>query len=197
MAEPVGPAMTALVAHASRNGATRDVAERIAARLDESGLHCELSRLPDGNPNTYDTVVLGSAVYAGAWLPEAIEMVRRNEWVLARKPVWTFSVGWLSQQRGMLRRFVWPDAQEQLADVHVAIGPHGHRFFAGAIRAPGLSLRQRLLFRALGGRYGDYRDWPQIDAWADHIAEQVLGIDHPHPVGHNNAGPDHRRHQQS
>ena len=32
------------------------------------------------------------------------------------------------------------------------------------------SLWSRLVFHAFGGRFGDHRDWPVIDAWADQIA---------------------------
>jgi menaquinone-dependent protoporphyrinogen oxidase len=27
-----------------------------------------------------------------------------------------------------------------------------------------------LIFRLLGGRFGDYRDWTAVDAWTDDIA---------------------------
>jgi hypothetical protein len=27
-----------------------------------------------------------------------------------------------------------------------------------------------VFFHAFGGRFGDHRDWPTIDAWADRIA---------------------------
>ena len=30
-----------------------------------------------------------------------------------------------------------------------------------------------MLFRLTGCRYGDYRAWPEIDAWAGDIAEQM------------------------
>jgi hypothetical protein len=33
----------------------------------------------------------------------------------------------------------------------------------------------RALFRAFGGRFGDHRDWPVIDAWGDQIALALAG----------------------
>jgi hypothetical protein len=30
-----------------------------------------------------------------------------------------------------------------------------------------------LFFHALGGRLGDNRNWPEIDAWAEHIAQTL------------------------
>ena len=41
----------------------------------------------------------------------------------------------------------------------------GHHFFAGSIAPgdwPGLG---RILFRLMGGRYGDARDWADVDGW--------------------------------
>jgi menaquinone-dependent protoporphyrinogen oxidase len=31
------------------------------------------------------------------------------------------------------------------------------------------------MFRAMGGRYGDFRDWDVIDAWAAEIAQDLQG----------------------
>ena len=53
--------------------------------------------------------------------------------------------------------------------------PREHRNFAGAIARSHWPATGRAFFRAAGGRYGDHRNWPAIDAWADLIASQ-LGI---------------------
>jgi hypothetical protein len=41
----------------------------------------------------YEAIVFGSGVYDGSWTAEATELMRRHAAVLARKPVWLFSVG--------------------------------------------------------------------------------------------------------
>jgi menaquinone-dependent protoporphyrinogen oxidase len=41
------------------------------------------------------------------------------------------------------------------------------------LRAQGTRPLQRLLFRLLGGQFGDFRDWPAIDRWADGIASRL------------------------
>ena len=33
----------------------------------------------------------------------------------------------------------------------------------------------RILFHAFGGRFGDHRDWPVIEVWADQIAGALMG----------------------
>ena len=36
-------------------------------------------------------------------------------------------------------------------------------------------LASRIFLHLAGGRYGDFRDWPAIDAWALEIADQLDG----------------------
>ena len=86
--------MRVLVGFASRFGSTRDIANRIADAVRRDG--CEVDVRPvDGisGVDRYDAVVFGSGVYDGSWTVEATELMRRHAAVLARKPVWLFSVG--------------------------------------------------------------------------------------------------------
>lgn len=48
-----------------------------------------------------------------------------------------------------------------------------HRNFAGAVARSHWPVTGRAFFLATGGRYGDHRNWPAIDAWADLIAAQL------------------------
>ena len=43
--------------------------------------------------DSFDAVVLGSAVYAGHWLKPARGLVERSRDALAARPVWLFSSG--------------------------------------------------------------------------------------------------------
>ena len=49
----------------------------------------------------------------------------------------------------------------------------GHHSFAGVIAPEHLPRRGRAVFRAMGGHFGDHRDWSAVDAWADSIARQL------------------------
>jgi menaquinone-dependent protoporphyrinogen oxidase len=51
-----------------------------------------------------------------------------------------------------------------------------NRNFAGAIARSHWPAIGRAFFRATGGRYGDHRNWPAIDAWADLIAAQLRQV---------------------
>jgi menaquinone-dependent protoporphyrinogen oxidase len=41
------------------------------------------------------------------------------------------------------------------------------------VRRDQLSRWGRILFRITGCRYGDYRAWPEIEAWAGEIGDQL------------------------
>ena len=69
--------MTVLVGYASAHGSTREIAERIGARLTELGCTADVVSLDSGvGPEAYSAVVLGSAVHSRRWLPAAEEYVR-------------------------------------------------------------------------------------------------------------------------
>jgi menaquinone-dependent protoporphyrinogen oxidase len=168
------PVMTVLVAYASRRGSTREVAQRIGARLSAHGFGVHLDPLlGQEEVRRFEAVVLGSPVYGGQWETEAVGFVRRNAAALAGRPLWTFSVGWLAHHRGLLRTESWSDAKG-LVELDRLLHPRDHRFFAGALAPAELPLGQRTAFRLAGGRYGDFRDWDAIDGWTDEIAQQLL-----------------------
>ena len=80
--------------------------------------------------------------------------------------------GRLDGQRGLLRHISWPDAKD-LADLHRLVPVRGHRFLSGVLDPARLTPVERLLFRAVGGRYGDEAGRDDVDAWADEIAREL------------------------
>ena len=159
--------MTVLVAYASRRGATRGVAERIAARFRGHGLDVHLDPLLGREEvGRFQAVVLGSPIYSGEWETEAVDFLRRNTRDLTRHPLWTYSVGWVGKNG------TTHDAKH-LEEIQRLAPAREHRFFVGALDSTDLTLFQRLAFRMRGGRSGDFRDWAAIDAWADEIARQL------------------------
>ncbi|GAA1895434.1 flavodoxin domain-containing protein [Actinomadura bangladeshensis] len=166
--------MTVLVAYASAHGSTRSIAERIAAVLTEHGERVEVSAMSGvGDAGAYRAFVLGSAVHSRAWLAEATGFLRRERAVLAERPVWLFSVGMPAALRGPWRGY-GPKEEALLADdLHRTLDAREHRLFSGAFRREHIPLAGRLICGLLGIRYGDYRDWPSIDAWAARIADEL------------------------
>ena len=169
--------MRVLVAYASRYGATKGIAIRIADRLTASGLEAEALAVGMADESCeYDAFVIGSATYMGHWRPEAVDYVRLNRHVLAGQPTWLFSCGPLGtaaiDAKGRdVRAAAEPD---EIAEFRRTIVPRDHRVFFGALDPADLGTRDRFIRTLPGGRSllpeGDFRDWLDIDGWADSIA---------------------------
>lgn len=166
-----------LVCYASAAGSTRGIAERIAARIrnalpDQGAVEVTCRGAgPDMDPAGFDAIVVGSAVHNMAWLPAATSFLRRAAETAA--PVWVFSVGGV-EPRGPFTRML---ADRERATVARAFPPgfepRDHRMFCGIVLMTGVPLWGRLFWRLIGGRPGDHRNWPAIDAWADGIAARL------------------------
>jgi menaquinone-dependent protoporphyrinogen oxidase len=172
--------MRLLVAYATDHGSTRGVADRIASRLRQRGVDAEARAVADVLAvSRYEAVVLGSAIHGGKWLPSAREFADRNAASLLERPVWLFSVSTLGDEESMFpprvgnRLRAWRKETPEVAELRRLLDPREHRNFAGAIAPSHWPATGRAFFRATGGRYGDHRNWPAIDAWADLIAAQV------------------------
>lgn len=157
--------MNVLVAVASKHGSTRAIAKTIAEELRAVGVAAdvrEVGALDD--LGQYDAVVLGSAIYAGHWLPEAKQFAERHRAELATVPVWLFSSGPLGAPDPRPH-----DDPRQLAAPLGTVEVRDHRVFAGKLDKRGLGLRERLIVRAIGAPEGDFRDWEAIRSWAGEI----------------------------
>jgi menaquinone-dependent protoporphyrinogen oxidase len=171
--------VTVLVAYASRHGATEGIAARIARRIADAGTAVELRHVDAvGSLDAYDGVVLGAPVYDQSWPPEADRFVDRHRDGLAARPLWLFSVG----SFGDTKRLIGPLTHREprrIAAVRSAVRPREYRVFQGVIEKHQWPLPSRLLFHAFGGRLGDHREWPVIDAWADQITQELVPSPHP------------------
>ena len=177
--------MRILVAYATRHGATRGIAERVAETLKARGLDVTLEPVERAPAVTdYDAFVVGSAAYAGHWLKEATQFVQRNRAVLERHPVWLFSSGPIGTETVDAKGRDVLDAAEphEFTEFATAIQPRDQRVFFGAFDpdAAPIGLAERLgapFMRMASVRKampaGDFRDWPGIEAWAEGIAREV------------------------
>jgi len=175
--------MAVLVVYASKHGATREIAERVAQTMAAAGHRAQACPVTAvGNLTGYDAFVVGSAVYMGHWQKEATEFVRRNRAVLAGHPVWLFSSGPLGTEPtdAQSRDLTVTAEPKELAELTEAIHPRGHRVFFGALDPGRLGLGERAIRKLPAARAimpeGDFRDWAQIEAWARSIAaDPTLG----------------------
>lgn len=174
--------MTVLVAYATAHGSTREIAERIGSRLRERGCDAVvLGAEATGPVGEYEAVVLGSAIHNGRWLPEAEAFVEQHAVALRTRPVWLFSVATVGASSSALGRpATWlarragrtPSGLPAVLD---ECGARGHRAFAGVIAREDWGRVGDIFLRLTGGRYGDHRDWQDIERWADGVASAVEG----------------------
>ncbi|MFC4997114.1 flavodoxin domain-containing protein [Dactylosporangium cerinum] len=118
---------------------------------------------------SYDTVVLGSAVYMGHWMQEARMAAVR---IAARPPrsVWLFSSGPIGDP---------PKPDEDPVDVRgivAATNARGHRVFAGRLDRRRLGFAEKAMVLALRVPDGDFRDWDAIDDWTRQIAAELRSL---------------------
>jgi menaquinone-dependent protoporphyrinogen oxidase len=169
--------MTVLVAYASKYGGTRGIAERIAEVLSVSGVDAvaqSVTSTPD--LSSYDAFVLGSAVYMGSWMKEAMTFARHNRDVLASRPTWLFSSGPLgTATTDAAGHDVREEAAaKQVTELREMLGARDHAVFFGVSDHTHFDVRDRLIYAVPGGKKllidGDFRDWPEAEAWAKAIA---------------------------
>jgi menaquinone-dependent protoporphyrinogen oxidase len=170
--------MSILVAYASRYGATREIAERIAETLRVFGLEARAQPVKAvGDLAGYDAFVVGSAAYYGSWLKEAAAFVRQQRASLASRPVWLFSSGPISADptdaAGRDEREA--AVPKEIAELEQVIHPRDHRVFRGRLDRGRLGLMDRLVasMPAFPGSEGDFRDWAEVEGWARGIAHAL------------------------
>jgi len=144
-----------LVAFATRNGSTGEVADAIVGTLRGIGSIVDLrpARTARESIDGSDLVVLGAPLYSGRWHREAHQFLKRHRAELGRVPIAIFGMGprsgddeaWQHSRRqldGALAKRGW------LAPVAVAV-------FGGVDPPKGHRAERR-----------DLRDWEAIRAWA-------------------------------
>jgi menaquinone-dependent protoporphyrinogen oxidase len=157
--------MKILVTAASKHGATAEMAGWIGETLGDAGLDVEV-RAPDDvtSLDGFDAVVLGSGVYAGKWLGAATKLVDRLGPQFQARQVWLFSSGPAGDPPK-------PEADPVDAEpMRVATSAREHRVFAGQIDRSKLGFAEWAIVAALRVPNGDYRQRPEVEAWAREIA---------------------------
>jgi menaquinone-dependent protoporphyrinogen oxidase len=152
-----------LVAHASRHGSTREVAEAVAATLRARGFAVDV--IPAGEVgllSQYAGVVLGGALYTGRLHKDARRFLARHRDELAGCALAVFALGPhtlepadVAASRAQLDRAM--RAVPELTPVSVAV-------FGGVVKPEEL----RFPFNRMPA--SDARDWAAIAAWAEELA---------------------------
>lgn len=158
-----------LVAYATKHGTTREVAESIAATLQQLGLAVEIEaagRVRD--IARYDAVVVGAGLYTGKWHADARHLLKRHRRELAGKRLAVFGMGpdsledsKVAESRKQLDRAL--AATPELEPIAVTI-------FGGALKPETL----RFPLNRLPGF--DAREWDAIRGWAEEVAAKLTPV---------------------
>lgn len=161
-----------LIAYASKTGSTAGVADRIGETLNQSGLTVDVrpvSEVKDLSP--YKAVVLGSAIRAGSLLSEMTKFMEANQATLRVLPTAVF-ICCMTLETDTPENRKAVDAY--LEPVRALIQPAATAAFAGAMDYKKLSFAMRMIVKALKSPEGDFRNWPEITAWADNLPEALV-----------------------
>jgi menaquinone-dependent protoporphyrinogen oxidase len=158
-----------LVVYASRMGSTAEIAREIADQLIRRG-HvvdvCSSAKAPDAP--SYDAVIVGSAVHLNHWDKGALHYLQDQAPDLAERPTWLFQSGPCGPE---------PEGQHAHAPHRISqlcseIGAHESKVFGGNLDpAHAVTWLDRRL--TAGVNAGDHRNWDDIRAWADSIADEL------------------------
>jgi menaquinone-dependent protoporphyrinogen oxidase len=170
--------MNILIAYATGHGSTAGVAQEIGRMLVEHDLNITVANVKDVRAiRDYDVLVLGSAIHAGAWLPEMTAFFRAFQEELTTKSiyVWVNCIRVLEQygEEHVLEFYLDHTILNQLRVRNIAV-------FPGKLNLETTDWNERW---TLAARYdgatwpssfdGDYRNWEKIRAWGSHIATEL------------------------
>ena len=165
-----------LVTTASKMGSTAEIGEAIAERLRQAELLVDTAPARDVRSLVpYRVVVLGSATYMMRWRRDALAFLRRFRRELAERDLWLFQSGPLDHSAEEKSYPLPQRVEARLGELRF----RGHATFGGRIdpeRAKGFIVSS-MVKQGLGQ---DFRDFDQINAWADEIAHELRA---PTPVG--------------
>lgn len=158
-----------LITYSTRTGSTKGVAESIGKTLSDLGEDVDV--LPMGNVKNltnYKSVIAGSAIQAGKWLPEAMDFIEANKIELNKKPFAAFLVCMtLAMPKGNQYR---DTVSGWLGPVRNYITPVSEGLFSGILdirKIPSFSDRLKFRISVMLGvwKEGDHRDLDSIQAW--------------------------------
>jgi menaquinone-dependent protoporphyrinogen oxidase len=176
--------MKVLVTYATKYGSTKGIADFIGEKLRQQGMQVDVQEVGAvRNAAEYNAFVIGSAVYMFHWLKEAKQFLSKNSALLATRPVWLFSSGPVGTQSkdAKGRDLLEVSGPKELDELRALVKPRDHRVFFGALDGARLTgtigFAYKLARRSQAAREampeGDFRDWKEIEAWANSIAGEL------------------------
>jgi menaquinone-dependent protoporphyrinogen oxidase len=156
-----------LVTWGSKRGGTAGIARILGAELQRQGL--DVTLLASKNVRSaagFDAVVVGGALYANRWHPDARQFVNRHERELRRVPVWFFSSGPLDDSAE--REAIAPTRPVRV--LMDRVGATEHVTFGGRLAPDARGFPASAMAKE---HAGDFRRPERIEAWASEIARAL------------------------
>jgi menaquinone-dependent protoporphyrinogen oxidase len=156
-----------LVTYASKYGSTGGVADAIGKELCSREVAADVLLIKNvRNISSYQAVVIGSAIYMGKWMSEAVDFIKENRDVLRQVPVAYFLVCMNLAQPTEKKRAEVLSYTDPILKAVPEIKPVGIGTFAGALDYNKLSWIYTKILKSKETPEGDFRDWGAIRAWA-------------------------------
>ena len=156
-----------LVTYASKYGSTGGVADAIGKELCSKGTAVDVALIKNvRNVSSYQGVAIGSAIYMGKWMSEAVDFVKKNEDSLRQVPVAYFLVCMTLAQPTEKKQAEVLSYMDPVLKAVPEIRPVGIGTFAGALDYNNLSWINKKILKSKGTPEGDFRDWNAIRTWA-------------------------------
>lgn len=159
--------MRVLVTASGRYGSTLEIAEAVGETIAEKGHDVDVVPAPDvDDVSGFDAVVMGGAVYAGQWLRDGRELIKRIGSQLVPMALWVFSSGPVGEDMEVME-------PPLMAEVIDPLDPIEHVVFGGKLDRKQLYIGDKAVAQSLSAEDGDYRDWDAIRGWAERVASNL------------------------
>lgn len=163
-----------LLTYATAHGSTAEISQRIKTILESKSISTELLPVDKvADLSKYSNVIIGSAIINVAWLPEAQSFLHNNLSALSKMPVWAFSVGTPHIGPRFWRMDKEDEEKMMREDIEKDVKLKGHTLFLGKFQKNHFPFLMRLFWSCTGGSYGEFRNWSEIETWANGVADEI------------------------
>jgi len=164
-----------LITYATRAGSTLEIAAVIGKSLCEQGWSVDVNTVKEKpSLDSYDSVIMGSAIRMGSWLPEAVEFVQNNQETLRNMPVALFSVHMLNTGDDEISR---ANRRAYLDKVRPLLNDPEEVYFEGNMDFSHLSFLDREIAKMVKVEEADNRDWEEIQNWVPECLSSNIALE--------------------